>query len=101
MAKQIIWSETTVEDFNAIRDYVAETRSIDAAIRFVEEFFRQLDLIDSQPYIGVSHVENQQLRKRLIAKTNYLYYLIEDDTTIRLLNIIDTRSGPRKNPFAF
>ena len=100
MAKQIIWSETTVEDFNAIRDYIVETRSIEAAIRFVNEFYRQLNLIDSQPYIGMSHVENPQIRKRLIAKTHYLYYLIDDDV-IRLLNIIDTRSGPDKNPFAF
>ena len=101
MAKQIIWSETTIEDFDAIRDYIVETRSIEAAIRFVREFYRQLDLIDSQPYIGMSHIENPQLRKRLIAKTHYLYYLIEDDEKIRLLNIIDTRSGPNRNPFAF
>ena len=101
MAKQIIWSETTIGDFNAIRDYIVETRSIEAAIRFVNEFYRQLNLIDSQPYIGISHVENTQLRKRLIAKTHYLYYLVEGDETIRLLNIIDTRSGPDRNPFAF
>ena len=101
MAKQIIWSETTVDDFNAIRDYIVETRSIEAAIRFVNEFYRQLDLIDGQPYIGISHVENAQLRKRLIARTHYLYYLVESDETIRLLNIIDTRSGPNRNPFAF
>lgn len=101
MAKQIIWSETTVEDFNAIRDYLVETRSVEIAIRFVSEFYRQLDLIDSQPYIGMSHAENLSLRKRLIAKTHYLYYLIEDDQTIRLLNIVDTRSGPDRNPFAF
>lgn len=101
MAKQIIWSETTVEDFDVIKNYLAETRSIDAAIRFVNEFYRQLDLIDSQPYMGIAHKENQQLRKRLISKTHYLYYLIEDDQTIRLLNIIDTRSWSDKNPFAF
>ena len=100
MAKQIIWSETTVEDFNGIRDYIVEARSVEAAIRFVNEFYRQLDLIDSQPYIGISHVENPKIRKRLIAKTHYLYYLIDDDV-IRLLNIIDTRSGPDRNPFAF
>ncbi|WP_020604108.1 type II toxin-antitoxin system RelE/ParE family toxin [Spirosoma spitsbergense] len=101
MAKQIIWAETTVKQFNSLRDYIEENRSIEAAIRFVDEFYRQLDIIDSQPYIGMSHAENSLLRKRLIAKTHYLYYLIEDHNTIRLLNIIDTRSGPDKNPFAF
>ena len=101
MAKQIIWAETTVKEFDSLRDYIAENRSVEAAIRFVDEFYRQLDLIDSQPYIGMSHIENPLLRKRLVTKTHYLYYLIEDDTTIRLLNIVDTRSGPAKNPFAF
>lgn len=100
MANQIIWSETTVKEFDSLRDYIAENRSVEAAIRFVNEFYRQLDIIDSQPYIGLSHVENQLLRKRLISKTYYLYYLIEDDV-IRLLNLVDTRSGPDKNPFAF
>jgi len=100
MAKQIIWSETTVKEFDSLRDYLVENRSVKAAIRFVNEFYRQLDLIDSQPYIGMSHAENPLLRKRLIDRTHYLYYLIEDDV-IRLLNIVDTRSGPNKNPFAF
>jgi plasmid stabilization system protein ParE len=102
MAKQIIWSETTVNEFDLIRDYITENRSVEAAIRFVNEFYHQLDLIDSQAFIGIAHVENQLLRKRLIAKTYYLYYLVEEaDDTIRLLNIIDTRSGPAKNPFSF
>jgi plasmid stabilization system protein ParE len=100
MAKQIIWSETTVKEFNSLCDFFVENRSVEAAIRFVNEFYRQLDIIDSQPYIGMSHTENPLLRKRLIAKTHYLYYLIEDDT-IRLLNIVASRSGPDKNPFAF
>ncbi len=100
MANQIIWSETTTKEFDSIRDYIVENRSPEAAIRFVNEFFRQLDIIDSQPYIGMSHAENPWLRKRLIDKTHYLYYLIEDDV-IRLLNIVDTRSGPGKNPFTF
>ena len=73
MAKQIIWSETTVKEFESLRDYITENRSIEAAIRFVNEFYRQLDIIDTQPYIGMSHVENPQLRKRLIDKTHYLY----------------------------
>jgi len=100
MAKQIIWSETTVKEFDSLRDYIVENRSVKAAIRFVNAFYRQLDIIDSQPYIGMAHVENPLLRKRLIDKTHYLYYLIDDDA-IRLLNIVDTRSGPGKNPFAF
>ena len=100
MAKQIIWSETTSKEFDSLRDYLVENRSAEAAIRFVNEFYHQLDIIDSQPYIGMSHAENPLLRKRLILKTYYLYYLIDDDT-IRLLNIVATRSGPDKNPFAF
>jgi plasmid stabilization system protein ParE len=100
MAKQIIWSETTVKEFDSLRDYIVENRSVEAAIHFVNEFYRQLNLIDSQPYIGMGHAENSYLRKRLIDRTHYLYYLIEGDV-IRLLNIIDTRSGSDKNPFAF
>lgn len=100
MANRIVWSEITTEDFDAIIEFISEHQSVVAAKKFVDQFFRQLDIIDSQPYIGLSHVENPLLRKRLVGKMHYLYYLIDGDV-IRLLNIIDTRSGPGKNPFAF
>jgi len=101
MANRLIWSEVTTEDFDSIVEFLSENQSVDVARKFVNQFFRQLDVIEQQPYIGLSHVENQALRKKLIAKTHYLYYLIEEDETIRLLNIVDTRSGPSRNPFAF
>jgi|GEM_PF-2592355 len=101
MANRIIWSEAATEDFDAIVEHVSESGSVESARKFVNYFFRQLDVIDNQPYIGMSHAENPQLRKRLIDRKYYLYYLVEDDEIIRLLNIIDTRSGPGQNPFAF
>ncbi len=58
MAKQIIWSETTVKEFNSLRDYLVKNRLIEVAIRFVNEFYHQLDIIDSQPYIGMGHTES-------------------------------------------
>ncbi len=101
MANRIIWSEVTTEDFDATVEYLSENGSVESARRFVNQFFHQLDIIDNHPYIGLSHGENPQLRKRLINRKYYLYYLVEDDAIIRLLNIIDTRSGSDRNPFAF
>lgn len=98
MAKQIIWAEETSENFRLLLDYLQEEWSTEIAVAFVNTFYKKLDRIDSFPTIGKRSSKNSSVRQLLITKHTYLYYEVEGDT-IKLLNLVDTRSNPDDNPF--
>ncbi len=66
--------------------------------KFQNNFVRKLELLAIQPQIGVEVNSLKNIRSILITKHNRVYYRIEEDK-IFVLNMIDTRKNPKKNPF--
>ena len=65
---------------------------------FIISLQKRLHTLSKQPYIGASSNVINSVRSILITKHNRLFYRIKDDT-IEVLNMYDTRSNPKKNPY--
>lgn len=85
-------------DVNEITDFLAEHWSPEISIRFVNAFYKSLDMIKSMPEIGTPSQNVPGVRRKLIDKYNALYYEKIDDT-LYILRVFDTRSTPDANPY--
>lgn len=99
MAKErVVLTDSAKADSQQIIDFLQETWSPEIAIRFVNEFYKKLDLIESMPGMGKSSPKSPSVRRVLVGRYHALYY--EDiGEVILVLRIIDTRSNPADNPF--
>ena len=64
---------------------------------FIDKLLEKITLIKKQPEIG-SITVYKNIRSVLITKQNKIYYRIEKDR-VEIINMIDTRRNPEKNPF--
>lgn len=79
--------------------YYLETNWGDTvAINFKILLLEKLELLTTQPQIGLEVNSLKNIRSILITKHNRVYYRVEKNK-IALLNLIDTRGNPKKNPF--
>ena len=79
--------------------YYLETNWGDTiAINFKILLLQKLNLLTTQPLIGLEVDSLKNVRSILITKHNRVYYRIERNQ-IAILNMIDTRQDPKKNPF--
>ncbi|GAB3690062.1 hypothetical protein GCM10027592_07080 [Spirosoma flavus] len=67
-------------------------------MRFVNAFYRSLNVLESAPEIGTLSRKVFGVRRKMIDTYNALYYELVDDT-LYVLRIIDTRSNPNTNPY--
>ncbi len=85
-------------DLDAITNFLSDSRSPEVAIRFLDEFYRKLDLIESQPEMGKPSATVSGVRRVLAGKYHAVYY--EDiGEVILVLRVFDTRSNPDENPY--
>ena len=65
------------------------TRSATAARRFVDEVFRQLDLLKTHPRLGrmVPEVGDEATRELLIKQHRLIYEVSADDEVVHLLTV--------------
>jgi len=79
--------------------YYLETNWSDTvAINFKILLLQKLTLLTTHPQIGAEVSSLKNVRSILITKHNRVYYRIEGNE-ISILNMIDTRQDPKKNPF--
>jgi plasmid stabilization system protein ParE len=71
-----------------------------AAIEFLNKLDKRIDTLKKQPFIGKPPERKPGVRTILITKHNRLYYKLTN-TAIIILNMYDTRSNPKKNPYSF
>lgn len=50
--EKIGWSENAQADFNAVIEYLADVWSPQMAERFIDDFYKKLDLLEANPEIG-------------------------------------------------
>lgn len=97
-AIEIIITPSADADVNGIVDFLEKTRSPKAAIRFINAFYKQLNLLESTPEIDTPSLKIASVRKKIIDKHNVLYYELLNDV-LYVLRVIDTRSNPDANPY--
>jgi plasmid stabilization system protein ParE len=85
-------------DFDHIVAFLEESRSVDAAIKFVNAYYAKLDLLETMPGIGRRSSDSLTVRKFRVDKYNMIYYE-ESATQIDILRVIDSRRDPAQNPF--
>ncbi|MBV9960911.1 MAG: type II toxin-antitoxin system RelE/ParE family toxin [Parafilimonas sp.] len=98
MAYKIIYKKRFQTKLFKLLDYLKTVWGDNVADNFVNRLQGRLRTLSKQPYIGASSTVIKSVRSILITKHNRLYYRIKDDT-IEVLNMYDTRSNPKKNPY--
>jgi plasmid stabilization system protein ParE len=77
--------------------YLENEWSPQTAHNFLSLLDMRINAIKLNPYIGtITFINNT--RSILVSKQNRLYYRVTKDSVI-ILNLIDTRRNPKKNPF--
>jgi plasmid stabilization system protein ParE len=93
MAYEIIWTDIAKEDFDRLVENMTEYYSVNYAIKFVNTFYKKLDLIALMPFLGVQSQRREGVRRLVITKNISLGYILIIDQ-IYLLRVFDTRRNP-------
>jgi plasmid stabilization system protein ParE len=97
MAQQIIYKKRFINKLNKLLLYLEREWSAAVANEFLDKLEDHLKKIKFYPTIGnLTSLKNT--RSVLITKHNKIYYRVEKNKIV-LINMIDTRRNPKKNPF--
>ena len=97
MAKQIIYKKRFLNKLDKLLIYLEKEWSVGVANNFLDKLEEKKDTIKLHPDIGkITLIKNT--RSILVTKHNRIYYRTEGNK-IALINMIDTRRDPQKNPF--
>jgi plasmid stabilization system protein ParE len=97
MANQVIYKKRFLNKLDKLLKYLEEEWSPKIADEFLDKLEECIQSITLHPKIGNTTLL-KNTRCILITKHNKVYYRIEKNKVI-VLNIIDTRRNPEKNPF--
>lgn len=97
-AVKIIVMPSADADVNEIADFLGERWSPQIAIRFLNAFYKSLDILESTPEIGNPSLKMVGVRRKMIDNYNALFYELVGDV-LYVLRVIDTRSNPNTNPY--
>ena len=76
---KIIWTETALESFEEITDYIIYKFTIKEALDFLDKTEAALKIISNNSEVG-SQFKKTEYHKFLIAKQTYLFYKVENQT---------------------
>lgn len=95
---KIVWTKNAVSDYNRIINYLLENWSDKIITDFNKNVQAKLKTLSRNKHMGVPSSKIKGVRSILLTKHNRLYYRVRKNL-IELLNIIDTRQNPVKNPY--
>jgi len=98
MAQRIIILKRAENKVKKVYEYLLENWSEKVAEEFYTKFEKTIHRISLYPQIGHPSAKRPDIRKKLVTKHNCLYYRIRKDKII-VINMLDTRRDPRKNPY--
>ncbi len=98
MALQIITKKRYQNNLKKILSYLVLYWNKNVAEEFIDLLFKKYELLSTIPNIGVQILPSKNVRSIVITKHNKVYYKVEKGHLI-IINIIDTRRNPKKNPF--
>ena len=95
---KIKWTRNAVSDYDKIIFYLIENWSEKVALKFNLIVQNKLGVLSDFSTMGKESEKLKNVRSISLAKHNRLYYRIKN-SSIELLNILDTRQNPTKNPY--
>jgi plasmid stabilization system protein ParE len=98
MALEIVTKKRYEKNLQKLLTFLVAEWGKNVAEDFLVVLYGKIEIAANQPLIGVGVTGKLNVRSILISKHNRLYYRIEKKKLI-VLNIIDTRRNPAKNPF--
>ena len=98
MAYKIIYKKRFNNKLIKLLEYLDKEWNYKVAQDFLEKLDKRINTLKKQPLVGKLSLKKVGIRAILITKHNRLYYKIANDTII-VLNMYDTRSNPKKNPY--
>lgn len=97
MENQIIYKKRFLNKLDKLLTFVEKEWNITVGNEFLDKLEEKIQIIKSHPTIGgITSIKNT--RSILITNHNKVYYRIEKNKIV-VLNMIDTRKDPKKNPF--
>jgi len=98
MAFTVVTKKRFENKVKKLLEYLVMDWQDKVAVDFLLKLNHTIDVVSNNPGVGLKIKDLNNTRSTLITKHNRLYYRIEKDT-ILILNMIDTRLSPNKNPF--
>jgi plasmid stabilization system protein ParE len=94
---QVIYKKRFQQKLLRLLDYLHKEWNLQVADDFIIAFQKKVNTISLNPNIG-KQSNVLDVRTILITKHNRLYYRVKDDT-IEIINMYDTRTNPKQNPY--
>ncbi len=95
MAKKIIWSPLSQNDFISILNYLQENWDATVVQGFIEIIASSVSQISNNPKQFPLIYKNKKIRKCVLTKHNSLFYRDRKDY-VDVLRIYDNRQDPKK-----
>ncbi len=100
MNYKIIWSRFSENEIDNIYDYYKNRVNSKLATKIVKSILIAPDKLIKNPKIGAIEpfLEEREIEYRYIVSTNYkiIYSINEEDKSIRISDVFDTRQNPSK-----
>lgn len=97
MANKIIYKKRFLNKLDKLLDYLEKEWNNKVVNEFLDVLEESMHTIKLHPTVG-NQTTIKNTRSILITRHNRIYYRIEKGQ-ITILNMIDTRKNPKKNPF--
>lgn len=94
---EIRFAKAATFDLNIILEYLTNEWGEKAAIKFKSKLEHLLNLISSNPYLGVLENSRNRIYSILLIKNIRVYYRIRDEKLI-VLALFDVRQNPNLRP---
>lgn len=98
MALTIVTKKRFENRVKAVLLYLSENWYDSVADDFMVTLKEKIKLLSVQPLTGRLINPDKNVRSCLVTKHNKLYYRVEKNKLV-IINMIDTRKDPKKNPF--
>ena len=98
MAYKVIYKKRFSNKLTKLLQYLQSEWGQNTAPEFLTKLDKRIETLKKQPFIGKPSERKPEVRTILITKHNRLYYKFSNNTII-ILNMYDTRTNPRKNPY--
>ncbi len=95
--KIVIYKKRFLNKLDKLLLYLEKEWNQKVGLNFIDILQKKIELIKTHPEIGAVTIY-KNVRAILISKQNKIYYRVGKNK-IEILNMIDTRRNPTKNPF--
>jgi plasmid stabilization system protein ParE len=94
---KIKWSKNALSELASTLSYLEETFTNSEIVKLQSELSKLENLLATNPYVGKSITERQNVKKLVILKYNSLYYSIDlVQNEILVLSFFSNRRHPNK-----